>query len=114
MQKGEAMTSDDSINLSTQELEERFDLLATNAQEYAVFLIEPAGNLICWNPGAERLFGYRSDEIIGKHFSRLFSPEDCGAGNPNMNSRRPSKRGVRTASAGRCGRTAAVSGVSPS
>ena len=40
------------------------------------------GSLLCWNPGAERLFGYRSDEIIGQHFSRFFSPEDVRNGQP--------------------------------
>jgi PAS domain S-box-containing protein len=38
--------------------------------------------LICWNPGAERLFGYQSGEIIGHHFSRFFSPEDIHNGQP--------------------------------
>jgi PAS domain S-box-containing protein len=38
--------------------------------------------LICWNPGAERLFGYQSNEIIGQHFSLLFSPEDILTGQP--------------------------------
>ena len=36
-----------------------------DAKEYAVFLLGLDGRLICWNPGAESLFGYRSDEIIG-------------------------------------------------
>ncbi len=67
---------------STQEMGARFDLLATNTKEYALFLIAPDGILMCWNPGAERLFGYRSDEIIGQHFSRFFSPEDVRNGQP--------------------------------
>ncbi len=45
-------------------------------------MVDPAGTLLCWNPGAERLFGYRSDEIIGQHFSRFFSPEDIRNGQP--------------------------------
>src|SRR6478735_10205372 len=64
------------IRISSQELEERFDLLATGSKEYAVFLMGLDGRLICWNVGAERLFGYRSNEIVGQHFSRLFTPED--------------------------------------
>ena len=50
------MTSDDSIRLSSQEMGERFDLLATDAKEYAVFLVGLGGHLICWNAGAERAF----------------------------------------------------------
>ncbi len=76
------MVSDDSGHLSSQELSERFDLLATDAKEYAVFLIGPTGHVLCWNAGAASLFGYRADEIIGQHFSQFFSPEDIVTGQP--------------------------------
>jgi PAS domain S-box-containing protein len=69
-------------NLTTRELEERFDLLVADVQEYAIFLVEPGGRLLCWNPGAERIFGYQSNEIVGQHFSRFFSPEDVRNGQP--------------------------------
>jgi len=61
---------------------ERFDLLATDAKEYAVFLVGLDGDLLCWNTGAERIFGYQSHEIMGQHFSRFFSPEDVVTGQP--------------------------------
>jgi len=48
------MTLQDQDALSPQELEERFDLLAADAREYAVFLVSPEGRILCWNPGAER------------------------------------------------------------
>ena len=76
------MTSDRSGPVSSQELEERFDSLVTNVKEYAVFLIGPGGNVLCWNPGAERIFGYQSNEVIGHHFSRFFPPEDVLTGRP--------------------------------
>ncbi len=76
------MTVDNASGLSSQELGERFDLLATESKEYAVFLVEPDGKLLCWNPGAERLFGFQANEIIGQHFSRFFSPEDVRNGQP--------------------------------
>ena len=76
------MNSDDSSRLSSQELGERFDLLASDAKEYAVFLVGLDGRLICWNAGAESLFGYHSNEIIGQHFSRFFAPEDIFTGQP--------------------------------
>jgi PAS domain S-box-containing protein len=75
------MTSDDS-SLSSQEMGERFDLLATDATGHAVFLIGLDGHLLCWNTGAEHIFGYHSNEIIGQHFSRFFSPEDIVTGQP--------------------------------
>ena len=75
------MASDDP-SISVEEMESRFDLLAQDAKEYAVFLIGLEGHLICWNSGAERILGYQSNEIIGQHFSRFFSPEDILTGQP--------------------------------
>jgi PAS domain S-box-containing protein len=76
------MNSEDGTILSPQEIDERFDLLATEAKEYAVFLVGTEGHLLCWNPAAERIFGYHSPEILGKHFSRFFTPEDLITGQP--------------------------------
>ncbi len=70
----------DKSMLSAQEMGERFDLLATDATEYAIYLVGLDGNLLCWNAGAEHLFGYLSHEIIGQHFSRFFSREDILTG----------------------------------
>ena len=74
------MNSETSSKLSAQEIGERFDLLATDAKEYALFLLGLDGDIICWNVGAERFFGYPSNEIIGQHFSRFFAPEDVLTG----------------------------------
>ena len=68
--------------LSPKEVGERFDHLATDAKEYAIFLVGLDGHLLCWNAGAERLFGYESREIIGQHFSRFFASEDILTGQP--------------------------------
>lgn len=76
------MASDSTSSLSSQEMGERFDLLATDAKEYAVFLMGLDGKLLCWNAGAQRMFGYQSGEIIGQHFSRFFAPEDILTGQP--------------------------------
>ena len=70
------------INLSPRQSEKRFTELATESKEYAVFLLNPEGHVICWNLGAERLFGYQTGAIIGKHFSLLFTPEDVNTGQP--------------------------------
>jgi hypothetical protein len=60
---------------SSQEMEAGFDLLVADVTEYAIFLIGP-GALALLEPGAHRIFGYQSAEIIGQHFSGLFSPQD--------------------------------------
>ena len=76
------MTTLDPNEASQTHIDERFNLLAADAIEYALFLIDEAGLVSCWNPGAERLFGYRPDEIVGQHFSRFFTPEDVINGQP--------------------------------
>jgi PAS domain S-box-containing protein len=88
------MTPPDTTNASPDELDQRFDLLAADAVEYALFLVDPGGRLICWNLGAERLFGYRSDEVVGQHFSRFFSPEDVIAGQPEYELRTAREGGL--------------------
>lgn len=76
------MASHDAPTLAPETLARRFDLLAADTREYALFMVDADGRLVCWNLGAERLFGYRTDEVIGEHFSRFFSPEDVIAGQP--------------------------------
>jgi PAS domain S-box-containing protein len=58
--KGWSMTEANDGLLSHQESEERFDLLVADVREYAIFVIEPNGSVVCWNLGAERLLGYQS------------------------------------------------------
>jgi PAS domain S-box-containing protein len=58
------------------ESEERFRLLVGGVRDYAIFLLEPDGTIASWNSGAERLKGYRADEIIGRHFSTFYTEAD--------------------------------------
>ena len=76
------MNDGEVTRLSPAGTAERFNLLAADAKEYALFLLGLDGRLTCWNPGAERLFGYHSQGIIGQHFSRFFTPEDILTGQP--------------------------------
>jgi PAS domain S-box-containing protein len=62
--------------------EERFRLLVQSVQEYAIFQIDPLGQVVSWNRGAERLKGYRPEEIIGKQISLFYPPEDVKSGKP--------------------------------
>ena len=55
---------------------QRFDLLVRSITDYAVYMLSPEGIVTNWNSGAERIKGYTSDEIVGRHFSQFFSPED--------------------------------------
>jgi PAS domain S-box-containing protein len=60
--------------------EEQFRMLVSGVRDYAIFLLDPTGHVVTWNAGAERIKGYRADEIVGEHFSRFYTPEDLAAG----------------------------------
>src|SRR5439155_543130 len=64
------------------ETEERFRLLVEGVKEYALFMLDPTGRVVSWNAGAERIKGYRADEILGRHFSRFYPPDDVAQGRP--------------------------------
>ena len=59
--------------------QEIFDLVFENVADYAVFMIDLDGNVGSWNPGVEKLLGYRETEFVGKKVSIIFTPEDCAA-----------------------------------
>jgi PAS domain S-box-containing protein len=55
--------------------DEIFRLLVESVKDYAIFLLEPNGNVATWNQGAERIKGYKANEIIGRHFSQFYPKE---------------------------------------
>src|SRR5580693_1220889 len=63
--------------------EERFRLLVEGAKDYAIFLLDPQGHVASWNAGAERIKGYKADEIIGQHFSKFYPQEAIDRGWPS-------------------------------
>ena len=62
--------------------EESYRMLLDGVQDYAIYLIDPRGQIVSWNVGAERIKGYTAAEIIGQNFSRFFPPEDIEQGRP--------------------------------
>ena len=58
------------------------DLLIRSVVDYAIYMLDPEGRVVSWNPGAERIKGYTPNEIIGEHFSRFYTDEDRAAGIP--------------------------------
>lgn len=62
--------------------EEQFRLLVQGVTDYAIFMLTPDGRVSSWNAGAQRIKGYRPEEIIGEHFSRFYTEEDQRAGAP--------------------------------
>jgi PAS domain S-box-containing protein len=63
--------------------EEQFGQLVAGVSDYAVFLLDRQGNIRTWNAGAERIKGYRPEEIIGQHFSRFYPREAVASGWPS-------------------------------
>ena len=68
--------------LALRQSEERFRLLVEAVQDYAIFMLSPEGIITSWNIGAERLKGYKTAEILGKHFSCFYPEEDVRNGKP--------------------------------
>ena len=57
-------------------------LLLQSVKGYAIYLMDPGGHIISWNPGAQSIKGYTADEVLGKHFSLFYTPEDRASGGP--------------------------------
>ncbi|HSY07638.1 MAG TPA: PAS domain S-box protein [Steroidobacteraceae bacterium] len=64
------------------ESEEKYRMLVSEVQDYAILMLDPHGQVMTWSVGAERIKGYRAEEIVGQNFSRFFPPEDIARGRP--------------------------------
>lgn len=64
------------------ESDERFRLVVESVRDYAIFMLDPTGHVISWNFGAEQIYGYRADEVVGRHFSCFHTPRDIAARKP--------------------------------
>jgi PAS domain S-box-containing protein len=73
--------------------EERFRLMVESVEDYAIFMLDPQGRVASWNSGAERLKGYKAEEIIGQHFSRFYPQEAVDRGWPEEELRRATADG---------------------
>lgn len=72
---------------------EAFRLLVEAVTEYAIFLLGPDGHILTWNLGAERIHGYKANEILGKQISVFYTAEDRRNGRPGHNLREAARRG---------------------
>jgi PAS domain S-box-containing protein len=76
------MTERRAAEEALRQSEERFRLLVHGVLDYGIFMLAPDGVITSWNAGAERINGYREEEIVGKHLSIFYPPEDITAGKP--------------------------------
>ncbi|HEX7683020.1 MAG TPA: PAS domain S-box protein [Trinickia sp.] len=73
--------------------EERYRALVDSIKDYAIFLLDTKGRIATWNAGAERIEGYRAQEIIGRHFSVFYPPEVAARGYPEEELKHASELG---------------------
>jgi PAS domain S-box-containing protein len=67
------------MNAAGDVMGDRYRLLIEAVTDYAIYMLDPSGNVVSWNPGAKRFKGYEAHEIIGQHFSRFYTAEDQSA-----------------------------------
>jgi PAS domain S-box-containing protein len=74
--------------------EEMFRLLVSAVRDYAIFMLDPTGHIVTWNAGAQRIKGYKPEEIIGKHFSIFYPQVDKDSHKPERELEIASRTGV--------------------
>ena len=62
---------------------DQFALLVSSVVDYAIFMLDPTGRIVTWNDGAQRIKGYTADEVIGRHFSLFYPPEEARSRKPD-------------------------------
>ena len=62
--------------------EEKYQILLDGIEDFAIFIIDPYGQILSWNAGAERIKGYKAEEIVGRNFSCFFPQQDIERGRP--------------------------------
>ncbi|MBP0492342.1 hybrid sensor histidine kinase/response regulator [Pararoseomonas indoligenes] len=78
-----------------------YELLIQGVVDYAIYMLDPTGVVVSWNPGAERIKGYAAEEVIGTSFSRFYTEEDRAVGMPDRALRTAVEEGRFTAEAWR-------------
>ncbi len=87
-----AQLSQESL-ASLRQSEELFRLLVDGITDYAIYMLDPAGKVVSWNKGAQRLKGYSTEQVLGQDVSIFFLPEDVAAGNPQAELTRAASEG---------------------
>jgi PAS domain S-box-containing protein len=88
-----ALPQENSPKINTERISQ---LIIDAVLDYAIFSLDPEGNILTWNKGAKRLKGFSAQEIIGQHFSKFYTKEDIDAGKPPMELRVATQEGSYT------------------
>ena len=87
------MSDDQSTHCVLDPTEEQFHMLVESVEEYAIYMLDPTGNIVTWNSGAQKMKQYTAEEIIGKNFACFYTAEDVAAEKPQRNLRRATRKG---------------------
>ena len=86
-------TKEEHAEEALRRCKEQFLLFNQEMREAAILILSPKGDVLSWNPGTERIVGYKADEIIAKHFSCFFPPEAIALGEPQRELRATFEQG---------------------
>jgi PAS domain S-box-containing protein len=70
-----------------------YQLMVDSVRDYAIFMLDTSGHVASWNQGAQRIKGYKAEEIIGRHFSAFYPPEDIANDKPGQELRVATREG---------------------
>ena len=88
-----SMSDDQSTHCVLHQTDEQFHILVDSVEEYAIYMLDPTGNIVTWNSGAQKMKQYTAEEIIGKNFACFYTAEDVAAEKPQRNLRRATRKG---------------------
>src|SRR5213595_3461278 len=88
-----SMSDDQSTHCALDQTEEQFHMLVESVEEYAIYMLDPTGNVVTWNSGAQKMKQYTAAEIIGKNFACFYTAEDVAAEKPQRNLHRAARKG---------------------
>jgi len=84
-----SMGEDPTTKSTLRQTAEQFHILVDSVEEYAIYMLDPMGNIVTWNTGAEKIKQYTAEEIIGKNFACFYTAEEVAAENRNATYARP-------------------------
>jgi PAS domain S-box-containing protein len=82
MRKEKDEANNETRAVAVEDRDVSYRLLVDSVQDYAIFMLDPDGQVTTWNVGAQRIKGYTPEDIIGQHFSVFYTPEDQEKGTP--------------------------------
>jgi PAS domain S-box-containing protein len=81
------------LHHEAQDSEQRFRLLVEGVQDYALYLLDASGRIASWNPGAERITGWKAEEVLGRPITIFYTPETLASGEPERELARAERDG---------------------